>query len=112
MRQIGKQIIVSKASLRDILNLNRAWVENQTILGMITSAPPSLANIENAFVVKIKGSDEIIGFAQLNMQKHEKYNSAELGTFVIRRDFSRKGIGKKLLGTVNAFLIKKEAKFA
>lgn len=112
MRQTGVQFTVSKASIKDILDLQSAWMEKETVLGMITSSAPSLANYKNAFVVKPKGRDEIIGYAEVKINNHKKYDSAELGLFVVRRDYWRRRIGNKLLGRVNAYLIEKGVRFA
>ena len=68
MRQIGKQITVTKATVRDILNLHNMWLANETIFGMITCRPPRVTDFGNVFVAKLENK-EIIGFAKVSIER-------------------------------------------
>ena len=111
MRAVGKEVAIKKATLFDIKFLNEMWAQKNTIFGTITDHPPSNSDLGNVFVAKLSNG-EIVGVVHVSLGSVKGVSSAIIENLIVRPDMQLKGIGKKLLGQANAFLIGKKVRYA
>jgi len=107
LRQTGIDLTISKASKSDLVLLNRLNTQPHTA-GTIFEVPiyHGITDKHNTTVFVAKNKSELVGFASVRIIDSSGKRLAVVEHFGISPKYHRRRIGNKLLGTVNAFLIK------
>lgn len=73
---------------------------------------PGTNPFRNIYIIKDAGSRQIIAYCNIHTTPEHPEKIARISDFVVRPDLRRRGIGKKLIGEINSFLVSSEVTYA
>lgn len=117
MRSNGMKTVIAIDNPKDLARIRGIWAKlnargEHQIFGLIVGEMPGKSKYSHVFISKDILTNQITGFASVRILEQHGFKTATVDYLCVREDLKRKGIGSKLLGRINSFLITKNVSLA